>query len=146
MKAPIIVRSQRSRDRLGIRVKVTPWRLINTIFLSAAGIWKLICVYRGDPTANALDFAAGAVWALMCGFQLFSIMYLVSFHFSSYWLSLIETEAPNSLPLLFKHDIGHATFVLSIRLGRVIIVSLACFTTAKCKSMQDTCNDYTESN
>lgn len=62
--------------------------------------------------------------------------YRISFYFSSYWLSLIEIEAPEIFPLLFDHDVGHLAFAISIGIC-FAAVSLWCFYLCKWVSRKD---------
>ncbi|KAF8156036.1 hypothetical protein B0H34DRAFT_715884 [Crassisporium funariophilum] len=70
-------------------VKITTWRLLNTVFLLAVGTAKAASAYRGDATVvNTLDWIIGVIWALV-----------------SYWFSILENESPNSIPWLLEYDI-----------------------------------------
>src|SRR5258708_269613 len=67
----------------------------------------------------------------------FHVSHFTLFLFSSYWLSLIKTEAPEILPLLFDHDIGHMAFALSIGLSATLLFTLCSIVMSKSKLMID---------
>jgi hypothetical protein len=49
------------------KVKITPWRLVNTFLILGLGIYKATATYRGqDTTPTTLDWIIGVLWALMC--------------------------------------------------------------------------------
>ncbi|KAJ7319079.1 hypothetical protein DFH08DRAFT_970975 [Mycena albidolilacea] len=56
------------------KVKVTPWRLLNTVLVLGLGIYKATATYRGqDTTPTTLDWIIGVLWALI-----------------AYWASFLE--------------------------------------------------------
>ncbi|KAJ7253249.1 hypothetical protein C8J57DRAFT_630883 [Mycena rebaudengoi] len=71
------------------RVRITPWRLLNTVVLLALGISKSILILRGKTgTSNDLDWIMGIAWVLV-----------------GYWVSLVEQEAPSIAPSFFACDL-----------------------------------------
>jgi len=47
-------------------VKITPWRLLNTVFILGVGIGKAVSASQGQSTApDILDWVIGVLWALM---------------------------------------------------------------------------------
>jgi len=47
-------------------VKMTIWRLLNTLFILCVGTSKTISAFRGQPVApDILDWTIGVIWALM---------------------------------------------------------------------------------
>ncbi|KAJ7856207.1 hypothetical protein B0H14DRAFT_2578934 [Mycena olivaceomarginata] len=71
------------------RVKMTPWRIINTSVLLSLGSYKAVSVYLGQTSApNSLDWTIGVLWAVI-----------------SYWVSILEQEAPTLCPFLFTYDL-----------------------------------------
>ncbi|KAJ6510711.1 hypothetical protein C8R45DRAFT_394934 [Mycena sanguinolenta] len=61
-------------DSPGPRVKITPWRLLNTVLLLVLGIYKAVAAYRGQQTApTTLDWILGVVWGII-----------------AYWASFLE--------------------------------------------------------
>ncbi|KAJ7461607.1 hypothetical protein FB451DRAFT_1497610 [Mycena latifolia] len=58
------------------RVKITPWRLLNTVLVLGLGIYKAAASYLGQSIApTTLDWIIGVVWTLTC-----------------YWVSFAEQE------------------------------------------------------
>ncbi|TEB21517.1 hypothetical protein FA13DRAFT_1741756 [Coprinellus micaceus] len=76
------------------KVKVTPWRTINTLVLVSFGIVKTIAAYDGNPSVNAWDMALGLIWATV-----------------SYWCTILEAECPSLVPWLFDVDIKAILFL-----------------------------------
>ncbi|KAJ7072785.1 hypothetical protein C8F01DRAFT_1105212 [Mycena amicta] len=69
-------------------VRVTGWRLLNTVTLLGLGIYKAMATYRGQAsTPTTLDWVIGVVWATI-----------------SYWAGFIETENPTRAAWLFQDD------------------------------------------
>ncbi|KAK7052274.1 hypothetical protein R3P38DRAFT_3594900 [Favolaschia claudopus] len=59
---------------IGPRVKVTPWRLLNTFLVLGLGVYKSVSTYRGQDTApTTIDWILGVLWALI-----------------AYWISFLE--------------------------------------------------------
>ncbi|KAJ7061735.1 hypothetical protein C8F01DRAFT_145350 [Mycena amicta] len=86
------------------RIKITPWRLLNTTVLLGFGISKTVLSFRGETTApNILDWALGVLWGLI-----------------AYWGSIVEAETPEDFPWLFGHD-------LSRPLSYVLWLAFLCF-------------------
>jgi len=83
--------------------------------------WILLLVLHGRWCAASISFHIHIPFHLIL--------------FSSYWLSLVETEAPEILPLLFDHDIGHVVFALSIGVSATLLFTLYSIVITKCKSM-----------
>ena len=55
------------------RVKITLWRVVNTIFILGVGIAKAILAYQGYSTSpNTLDWIIGVLWASLYVNQFFS--------------------------------------------------------------------------
>ncbi|KAJ7509661.1 hypothetical protein B0H11DRAFT_1254356 [Mycena galericulata] len=47
------------------QVKITPWRMLNTIFVLVVGGYKAVATYRGQATGpTTADWIIGVVWAL----------------------------------------------------------------------------------
>ncbi|KAJ7465893.1 hypothetical protein FB451DRAFT_1369734 [Mycena latifolia] len=70
------------------RVKITPWRILNTAVLLILGTTKALSTFLGQTNApNNLDWTIGVVWALI-----------------SYWVSLVEQETPEVAPWFFTTD------------------------------------------
>ena len=121
--------------KVRIGIKITPWRLINSIFLLGVGIWKLrvsgsmcwILALCGGWTSD--------VDALMCGFRFSSFISFQLVLVLSSW-----TEAPEIIPLLFISDTGHVVFALSNGILGAVGGSLHFFAMLKCKSMSTESN------
>ncbi|KAJ7631506.1 hypothetical protein B0H17DRAFT_539158 [Mycena rosella] len=78
-----------------LRVKITPWRLLNTAVLLILGTTKAVSTLLGETSApNNLDWTIGVVWALI-----------------SYWVSLVEQEAPTVAPWFFTADLSRVVRV-----------------------------------
>ncbi|KAJ7768999.1 hypothetical protein B0H16DRAFT_1452922 [Mycena metata] len=72
------------------RVKLTAWRILNTSVLVILGTYKAVSAYLGQTVAPSdLDWAIGVLWALI-----------------SYWLSIVEQEAPSVAPWFFIVDLS----------------------------------------
>ncbi|KAJ7327604.1 hypothetical protein DFH08DRAFT_1026731 [Mycena albidolilacea] len=70
------------------RVKITAWRILNTSVLLVLGTYKAVATYLGETAAPTnLDWMIGVVWALV-----------------SYWVSIVEQEAPSIAPWFFMTD------------------------------------------
>ncbi|KAK7050470.1 hypothetical protein R3P38DRAFT_1758166 [Favolaschia claudopus] len=86
---------------IGPRVKVTPWRLLNTFLVLGLGIYKSISTYRGQDTApTTIDWILGVLWALI-----------------AYWVSFLENAdlGPRG-QFFFASDVSGAlvTFLLCL--------------------------------
>ncbi|KAJ6510729.1 hypothetical protein C8R45DRAFT_965009 [Mycena sanguinolenta] len=58
----------------GPLIKVTLWRLLNTVLLLGLGVYKAVAAYRGQQTApTTLDWILGVLWAVI-----------------AYWTSFLE--------------------------------------------------------
>ncbi|KAJ6510715.1 hypothetical protein C8R45DRAFT_921434 [Mycena sanguinolenta] len=82
------------------KLKVTPWRLFNTVLVLGLGIFKAVAAYRGEQTApTTLDWILGVLWAVI-----------------AYWLSFLEQEAQLGLigRWFFTHDLSWALWPLWI--------------------------------
>ncbi|KAJ7453231.1 hypothetical protein FB451DRAFT_1565769 [Mycena latifolia] len=72
------------------RIKITPWRILNTTVLLILGTTKALSTFLGQTTApNNLDWTTGVLWALI-----------------SYWVSVVEQEAPELAPWFFTTDLS----------------------------------------
>ncbi|KAJ6510735.1 hypothetical protein C8R45DRAFT_965016 [Mycena sanguinolenta] len=74
------------------KLKVTPWRLFNTVLVLGLGIYKAVAAYRGEQTApTTLDWILGVLWAII-----------------AYWLSFLEQEAQLGLigRWFFTHNLS----------------------------------------
>ncbi|KAF7368564.1 hypothetical protein MVEN_00179700 [Mycena venus] len=72
------------------RVKITAWRILNTSVLLILGTYKAVSTYLGQTMAPTdLDWTIGVVWALI-----------------SYWVSILEQEAPSVAPWFFTTDLS----------------------------------------
>ncbi|KAJ7453214.1 hypothetical protein FB451DRAFT_1282032 [Mycena latifolia] len=91
------------------RVKITPWRILNTAVLLILGTTKALSTFLGQTSApNNLDWTIGVVWALI-----------------SYWVSIMEQETPEVAPWFFTTDFSGV-----VRLGFtgfLIVLALATF-------------------
>ena len=47
------------------QIRITIWRALNTIVLSAFGVAKAVTVAKGNPAVNTLDMFLGLVWTLV---------------------------------------------------------------------------------
>ncbi|TEB21508.1 hypothetical protein FA13DRAFT_98804 [Coprinellus micaceus] len=94
-KRRVLSNPLRCRLRAKRGVKVTVWRIINSLVLLTFGATKAVMVSRGNPVADSFDMVVGLVWALI-----------------SFWCGLIEEESPSIAPWLFQADITE--FVLSV--------------------------------
>ncbi|KAJ7465912.1 hypothetical protein FB451DRAFT_1402326 [Mycena latifolia] len=100
-KAPVTPGPQRRR------VKITPWRILNTAVLLILGTTKALSTFLGQTSVpNNLDWTLGVVWALI-----------------SYWVSIIEQETPEVAPWFFTADfsrlvrLGFAGFCVTLIIG-----------------------------
>ncbi|KAJ7461601.1 hypothetical protein FB451DRAFT_1404833 [Mycena latifolia] len=83
-------------------VKVTPWRLLNTVLVLALGIYKAAASYLGQSIApTTLDWIIGVVWTLIC-----------------YWVGFAEQE--NST-WFFSHDLADVLRVAFTRFFFVLV-------------------------
>ncbi|KAF7326434.1 C6 finger domain [Mycena sanguinolenta] len=90
----------------GPMIKVTVWRLLNTIVVLGLGIYKAVAAYLGQPTTpTTLDWVIGVFWAVM-----------------GYWVSFLEDAqlGPRGR-WFFTQD--HSAAVLSILTIRMILSS-----------------------
>ncbi|KAF8210800.1 hypothetical protein K438DRAFT_1752569 [Mycena galopus ATCC 62051] len=72
------------------RVKLSAWRILNSSVLLILGTYKAVATYLGQTLAPSdLDWTIGLVWALI-----------------SYWLSILEQEAPSVAPWFFTTDLS----------------------------------------
>ncbi|KAJ7218874.1 hypothetical protein B0H12DRAFT_327154 [Mycena haematopus] len=56
-----------SQGEKGPKVKVTLWRLLNTVLVLGLGVYKAVAAYRGQQTApTTLDWILGVLWAVTC--------------------------------------------------------------------------------
>ncbi|PPQ73127.1 hypothetical protein CVT26_014949 [Gymnopilus dilepis] len=101
------------------KIKLTPWRLVNTIVILSIGLPKAVYSYLGYPvTVNTLDWALGLCWCL-----------------GAFWLSIFESEQQDRWPWFFQCDL-----VLPISIAQVACAMFATFfvislslTTPMCK-------------
>ncbi|KAJ7509650.1 hypothetical protein B0H11DRAFT_1901059 [Mycena galericulata] len=78
------------------QVKVTPWRVLNTILIVAVGAYKAAATYLGQTTGpTAADWIIGGVWTLI-----------------AYWVTFFEElESDTTLSRsswVFTHDLSRA--------------------------------------
>ncbi|KAJ6510713.1 hypothetical protein C8R45DRAFT_394937 [Mycena sanguinolenta] len=107
----------------GPMVKVTAWRLLNTVLILGLGTYKASAAYRGQQVApTTLDWIIGVLWAV-----------------TAYWLSFLEeSQLGPGGRWFFARDLSGA---LRIFLGPFILVCLIVLliwqiTTAKNDSLQ----------
>ncbi|PPQ90968.1 hypothetical protein CVT25_015694 [Psilocybe cyanescens] len=78
-------------------VKINWWRTLNTIAILGLGAAKVISTYQENTTAlNTLDWIIVVSWILI-----------------SYWCSIVESESPDTVPWLFKHNPQIPTVVVT---------------------------------
>ncbi|KAK7057613.1 hypothetical protein R3P38DRAFT_2842037 [Favolaschia claudopus] len=79
--------------RTASKVKVTPWRLLNTFLVLGLGLYKSALAYLGQDTApTALEWIVGVLWVVI-----------------AYWLSFLEDAdlGPRGR-FLFSEDVSGA--------------------------------------
>ncbi|KAF7361520.1 hypothetical protein MSAN_01185600 [Mycena sanguinolenta] len=91
------------------KIKVTVWRLLNTILVLGFGVYKAVAAYRGQQTASTtLDWILGVLWVI-----------------TAYWISFLEeAELGPWGRWFFTQD--HSGAVLRI-LTYSLVVSLSLF-------------------
>ncbi|KAJ7509651.1 hypothetical protein B0H11DRAFT_1960501 [Mycena galericulata] len=102
------------RDRP--QVKITPWRVLNTVFIVAAGVYKAAATYLGQTTGpTTADWIVGVVWALMylsastCLVELMTAAILES----AYWVTFFEDLEVDAAR-------GHSSWFLTFDLSGVL--------------------------
>jgi len=103
-------------------VKITPWRLLNTVFVLWVGIGKAVSMHQGQSIVpSTLEWIMGVIWASI-----------------SYWLYLIGTQHPNTLSWFFQNDLNeqnklfklfglllHSSFVpFAIRTSTLVAITM----------------------
>jgi len=84
-------------------VKLTGYRLLNIVLISAVVSWKAVLSYRGQSVGpTTLDWISGGVLALGCVLPL-------------WWLGLYESVQPPILPWLFSYDYARDILVGSFK-------------------------------
>ncbi|KAJ7917670.1 hypothetical protein B0H13DRAFT_1994518 [Mycena leptocephala] len=69
-------------------VKITPWRITNTVVVLGLGIYKATVTYLGQTTApTTADWIIGVGWTLI-----------------SYWIGLVEQHDDTATQWFFSHD------------------------------------------
>ncbi|KAJ7706692.1 hypothetical protein B0H17DRAFT_1125542 [Mycena rosella] len=92
---PVAVQDSGPPPAASPRVRITPWRLLNTAVLLILGTTKAVSTLLGQTSApNNLDWTIGVVWALI-----------------SYWVSIVEQEAPTVAPWFFTADLSRIVCV-----------------------------------
>ena len=108
-------------------IRVTAWRLLNSVILLVFGVTKAVYAYLGhETTPTTLEWLLGVSWALMYGFPLPAPD--VPFPLNNqctraYWVGWVEAENPSAAPLLFEVDL-YQTGMLDVPIG-LIVLSLA---------------------
>ncbi|KAJ7121575.1 hypothetical protein C8R44DRAFT_876964 [Mycena epipterygia] len=109
---PVVQDYASSKNRFVSRavVKITAWRILNTVVLLTLGIYKAVTTYLGQAPASTLDWIIGVVWALI-----------------SYWASLVEQENPTIAPWFFDEDLSSDLHTVVARvskgLGGIILIA-----------------------
>jgi len=90
-------------------VKLTMYRLLNIVVISAFGISKAVCTYHGQSVApTTLELVGGTFLAVIL-----------------YWLGLFEAEHPQKWPLFFHVDLAPVILrVGSVAVGLIVCVLL----------------------
>ncbi|KAF7361511.1 hypothetical protein MSAN_01184700 [Mycena sanguinolenta] len=100
-----------SESSPGPKVKITPWRVLNTVLLLVLGMYKAVAAYRGQQTApTTLDWILGVLWAII-----------------AYWAAFLEEAqlGPRGR-WFFMHDLsGALQIALGIVLGLIIIFGVS---------------------
>jgi hypothetical protein len=89
-------------------VRVTRWRMLNTLFIASFGVYKSVLTYQGEMTApTTLDWLLGVFWATVCVFLAPRRLGLLELKlsFRSYWVGLVEAEDPALATWLFEEDV-----------------------------------------
>jgi len=102
----------REQDQIAsppLGVKLTMYRLLNIVVISAFGISKAVCAYQGQSVApTTLELVGGTFFAVIL-----------------YWLGLFEAEHPQKWPLFFHVDLAPVILrVGSVAFGLIVSVLL----------------------
>lgn len=88
-------------------IKVTWWRLLNTVIVLGFGIAKLVTQSSSIISSN-IDFGVGVIWAVMYVLHKLQCCshwgYKLTNLFRAFWLTQMETETPENLEWLFRVD------------------------------------------
>ncbi|KAJ7932900.1 hypothetical protein B0H13DRAFT_2307179 [Mycena leptocephala] len=69
---------------------ITPWRLLNTVFVLGVGAYKAVATYLGQTTGpTTADWIIGVAWALF-----------------AYWVSFFDDPTPNQSSWFFTRDVS----------------------------------------
>ncbi|KAJ7488068.1 hypothetical protein FB451DRAFT_1553585 [Mycena latifolia] len=80
------------------RVKITPWRFLNTVLVLGLGIYKATASYlRQSMAPTTLDWIIGVVWALIC-----------------YWVGFVEQD---NTSWFFAYDLTGVLLVAFLAFG-----------------------------
>jgi len=89
------------------RIRITAWRLFNTVVILSLGMTKAFYTYMGYvSTPTTLDWIIGVTWAII-----------------SYWVGLLESESPSIAPWLFEEDL-YRNGVLDVLVGSAFLTTL----------------------
>ena len=92
-------------------VKLTMYRLLNIVVISAFGISKAVCAYHGQSVApTTLELVGGTFFAVMYVLVRFPFQYCLDLTVWGvhrlYWLGLFEAEHPQKWPSFFHVDLA----------------------------------------